>query len=199
MTPVPIRVVGVDDHMVVRAGLKAVLQAAKDIAVVGEGASGLEALALVERLDPDVVIMDLSMAPMDGAEATKRLHEAHARARVLVLTMHSPDEVLVPLIHDGASGFLEKHAADSDLVDAVRAVAHGEVYVQASSANALAAGVRWRTEIADERKRFEKLTRRERDVLRYVAEGFTAPEIGNKLSISAKTVDTKAYCQFRAQ
>ncbi|MFI5246715.1 MAG: response regulator transcription factor, partial [Gemmatimonadales bacterium] len=107
MTPELIRVVVVDDHMVVRAGLKAVLQSASDIAVVGEGACGRDALALVERYDPDVVVMDLSMEPMDGAEATRRLHMDGARARVLVLTMHSPDDVLVPLMQNGASGFLE--------------------------------------------------------------------------------------------
>ena len=190
MRPELIRVVVVDDHMVVRAGLKAVLQTASDIAVVGEGASGRDALALVERYDPDVVVMDLSMEPMDGAEATKTLHTKGARARVLVLTMHAPDDVLVPLMQNGASGFLEKHAADRELVDAVRAVARGDVYVQASAANALAAGVRRRTDVADERSRFERLTRRERDVLRFVAEGFSAPEIGAKLLISPKTVDT---------
>jgi len=190
MTPDLIRVVVVDDHMVVRAGLKAVLQGASDITVVGEGESGRDALALVERYDPDVVVMDLSMAPMDGAEATKRLHAMGARARVLILTMHAPDQVLVPLMQNGAAGFLEKHVADRELVDAVRAVARGDVYVQASAANALAAGVKRRTDVADEQSRFEKLTRRERDVLRYVAEGFSAPEIGEKLLISPKTVDT---------
>jgi two-component system response regulator NreC len=189
-TTAPIRVVVVDDHMVVRAGLKAVLQGASDITVVGEGASGLDALALVERLDPDVVIMDLSMEPVDGAEATKQLHANGARARVLVLTMHAADEVLVPLMRNGASGFLEKHAADRELIDAVRTVARGELYLQASAANALAAGVKRRSEVADELVRFEKLTGRERAVLRYVAEGFSAPEIGMKLHISPKTVDT---------
>ena len=190
MTAAPIRVVVVDDHMVVRAGLKAVLQSASDIEVVAEGASGVDALELVRLHDPDVVVMDLSMEPMGGDEATKRLHDLGVRAKVLVLTMHSPDDVLVPLMQTGASGFLEKHAADRELVDAVRTVARGDVYVQASAANALAAGVGRRTTVAHQRSRFERLTRRERDVLRFVAEGFSAPEIGEKLLISPKTVDT---------
>ena len=190
MTPDLIRVVIVDDHMIVRAGLKAVLQGAKDIQVVGEGASGRDALALVEQFDPDVVTMDLSMEPMDGGEATRCLHEQGARARVLVLTMHAPDDVLVRLMQDGASGFLEKTVADRELVDAVRAVARGDVYVQASAAGVLAAGVKRQPGVTDDEARFERLTHRERDVLRFVAAGFSAPEIGEKLLISPKTVDT---------
>src|SRR5579862_4236105 len=128
-----IRVVIVDDHLVVRAGLKAVLRAARDIDVVGEGANGDEALALVERLDPDVLIMDLSMDGMDGAKATAALRERNARARVLILTMHPAEDVLLPVMSAGASGFLMKNAADRELVDAVRAVAHGDGYVQTSA------------------------------------------------------------------
>lgn len=185
-----IRVVLIDDHAIVRSGLKAVLGAAKDIQVVGEGADGSEALALVQRLNPDVVVMDLSMGSTDGMSATKQLVEADARARVLVLTMHGEDEYLVPVLEAGAAGYLVKSAADRDLIDAVRTVARGEVYVRPTAARVLARELKRKDQHADDRQRFEKLTEREQSVLRLVAEGYTAPEIGEKLFISPKTVDT---------
>jgi two-component system response regulator NreC len=185
-----IRVVLADDHAVVRAGLKAVLSTAKDIQVIAEAPNGRDAVAMVQRMNPEVLVMDLTMEPMDGAEATRQLIAAGTKTRILILTMHSPDEALVPLLEAGASGFLEKSAADRELVDAVRVVAHGDNYIQASAARVLAGGFRKRAEHADERTKYDKLTDREKDVLRYVASGFTAPEIGEKLFISPKTVDT---------
>jgi two-component system, NarL family, response regulator NreC len=185
-----ITVVLADDHTVVRAGLKAVLGTAKDIQVIGEVANGRDAVAMVERMKPDVLVMDLSMEPVDGAEATKQLVAKGLGTKILILTMHSPDEALIPLLESGASGFLQKSVADRELVDAVRAVAHGDTYIQPSAARVLAGGFRKRSEHADERSKFEKLTDRERDVLRFVASGYTAPEIGEKLFISPKTVDT---------
>jgi two-component system, NarL family, response regulator NreC len=185
-----IRVVLADDHTVVRAGLKAVLGGAKDIQVVGEVANGADAVAMTEKLDPDVLVMDLSMPQMDGAEATKTLASTGTRTKILILTMHSPDEALVPLLESGASGFLQKSAADRELVDAVRAVAHGDTYLQPSAARVLAGGLRKKAEHIDERTKFERLTQRERDVLRLVAQGYSAPEIGQRLFISPKTVDT---------
>ena len=200
MRPDLIRVVLVDDHQIVRAGLKAVLSTAKDIAVVGEGGTGKDALVLAERLDPHVIVMDLSMPDMDGLTATRELQKANAlRAptpgepitrRVLVLTMHTEDEHLVALLEAGAGGYLLKSVADRELVDAVRTGAAGDVYVQPTAARALARGLARRDGNAEERTRFEKLTDREQVVLKMVAEGFTAPEIGEHLTISPKTVDT---------
>lgn len=185
-----IRVVLIDDHNVVRAGLKAVLGTAKDIDVVGEASNGREGVALIERMRPDVVVMDLSMPEMDGLTAMKEMTTKGTTARVLILTMHAEEEYLISLLEAGASGYLLKSAADRELVDAVRVVSHGDTYVQPTAARALARNLRKKEAHADDRERFAKLSERERDVLRLVANGFSAPEIGEQLSISAKTVDT---------
>lgn len=185
-----INVVLVDDHAVVRAGLKAVLSSAKDIRVVGEASNGRDAISAADRLHPDVMVMDLAMGEMDGIEATQNIVGKEKAPRVLVLTMHAEEEYLVRVLEAGASGYVVKSAADRELVDAVRAVAHGDVYVQASAARVLARGLARDGKDTDLRARYEKLTDRERDVLRLVASGFTAPEIGEQLFISPKTVDT---------
>lgn len=185
-----IRVLLVDDHAIVRSGLKAVLGSARDVEVVGEAANGKEALAQVERLTPDVVVMDLTMAEMDGVTATKALAERESPPRVLVLTMHAEEEYLLTVLEAGAAGYLVKSAADRELIDAVRTVARGEMYVSHSAGRVLAKGIRRKDEHAELRARYEKLTEREQAVLRLVAAGYTAPEIGEQLFISPKTVDT---------
>ncbi len=200
MRPDLIRVVLVDDHAIVRTGLAAILSTAKDIMVVGEGGTGREALSLAERFDPHVIVMDLSMPEMDGLSATRELVKQSvarkaeagtpATRRVLILTMHSEDEHLVALLEAGAAGYLLKTVAERELVDAVRIVAAGDIYVQPSAARALARGLARKEEHADDRSRFARLTDREQVVLRLFAEGHTAPEIGERLSISPKTVDT---------
>ncbi len=185
-----INVLLADDHTVVRAGLKAVLGSAPDIRVIGEVANGADAVAMTQRLRPDVLVMDLSMPQMDGAQAARQLIAAGVATRILILTMHSPDEALIPLIEAGVQGFLQKTAADRELIDAVRAVAHGDTYLQPAAARVLAGGLRKRAEHAGDRDRFEQLTPREQDVLRLVAQGHAASEIGRRLNISPKTVDT---------
>ena len=190
MTGDMIRVILADDHAVVRAGLKAVLSSAKDIEVIGEAKNGNEAVALAERFKPDVIVMDLSMPDLDGTAATKQIVEKGLPTRVLVLTMHAEEDYLVPLMEAGAAGYLVKSAADRDLVDAVRAIAHGDVYVRPAAARILAKNLTKKDPEKVNRERFDKLTQREQDVLRLVAQGFSAPEIGERLYISPKTVDT---------
>jgi DNA-binding NarL/FixJ family response regulator len=190
MSSNPIRVILADDHAVVRTGLKAVLGSSPDIEVVGEAADGNEAVELAQALDPDVVIMDLTMEPMDGSAATREIVARKLRARVLVLTMHAEDDYLVPALEAGASGYLMKNAADRELVDAVRTVARGEMFIRPSGAKILAEGITRKKPVDADRERFERLTDREQNVLRLTAQGYSAPEIGERLFISPKTVDT---------
>jgi DNA-binding NarL/FixJ family response regulator len=179
-----------DDHALIRTGLKAVLGKAPDIEVVGEAGNGREALVLAERVRPDVIVMDLTMGDMDGVTATKELTARGTTPRVLVLTMHSEEDYLVPLIEAGAAGYLVKSVADRELVDAVRTVARGDMYIRASATRVLAAGLQKRDEPDEVRMQFDRLTQREQDVLRLIAQGYSAPEIGERLFISPKTVDT---------
>ncbi len=185
-----IRVLLADDHAVVRAGAKAVLATAKDMMVVGEASTGQQAIAMAQRCDPDVLVLDLDMPDGDGVEVTKAVVARGPRPRILVLTMHTEEEYLVPVLQAGAAGFVVKTAADKELVDAVRAVAKGDLYVRQAAARVLALGLVRKDPAKIDRERYESLSDRERDVLRLTAEGYTAPEIGAKLSISAKTVDT---------
>lgn len=188
--PDVIRVILADDHLVVRAGLKALLGTSKDIEVVGEATNGREAVALVERLQPHIAVLDLDMPQMDGLAATRELVARGSATRVLILTMHTEDEYLVTLLEAGAAGYLVKNAADRELADAVRAVAAGGLYVQPAASLTLAKAVARRAEHADEREKYLQLSERERDVLVLVAGGHSASEIGEKLFISPKTVET---------
>lgn len=188
MPPEIIRILLVDDHLVLRAGLKALLDAETDMRVVGEASTGEEALEKAKSLKPDVVVMDLSMPGMGGLEATRKIAEM-AQARVLVLTMHSEEEYLLPVLEAGGSGYVKKTSADEDLTNAIRTVARDEVFLYPNAAKLLLQGFRVRGE-DDQPDPLEKLTERERDVLAMTAEGFSSSEIGERLFISPKTVDT---------
>jgi len=190
-TVAPIRVLIVDDHGVMRYGLAAVLSAERDIEVVGEAADGAEALRLCEALRPDVVLMDLAMDGMGGAEATRRLATGGPNApRVLVLTMHDEEEFLIPLLEAGASGYIVKSAAGRELLTAVREVAGGAMYVRSAAARVLAEGWARRAQKSEAQKRWEQLSEREQNVVRLFAMGYTPAQIGEQLFISPKTVDT---------
>ncbi len=188
--PDVIRVILADDHLVVRAGLKALLGATKDIEVVGEATNGRDAVTLVERVSPHVAVLDLDMPQMDGLGATREIVARMPSTKVLILTMHTEDEYLVTLLEAGAAGYLVKNAADRELADAVRAVASGSLYVQPAASLTLARAVARRAEHAEEREQYLQLSERERDVLVLVASGHSASEIGEKLFISPKTVET---------
>lgn len=184
-----IRVVLADDHGVLRAGLKALLEAEQDILVVGEAETGEDAVRRVTELKPDVVVMDLSMPGMGGLEATRQITGMDAGTRVLVLTMHAEEEYLLPVLEAGGSGYVHKTSADEDLTRAIRTVAGDEVFLYPTAAKLLLKGYRVQRD-TPEGDPLDPLTERERDVLAMTAEGFSSREIGEKLFISPKTVDT---------
>ncbi len=183
-----IRVLLVDDHLLLRAGLKALLDAEEDIKVIGEASTGEEGIDKAKFLKPDVVVMDLSMPGMGGLDATRAITEAGV-AKVLVLTMHAEEEYLLAVLEAGGSGYVKKTSADTDLTAAIRTVAKDEVFLYPNAARLLLQGFRVRTE-QQENDPLERLTDREREVLTLTAEGFSSSEIGKRLFISPKTVDT---------
>lgn len=188
-----IRVMLVDDHTILREGLRGLLRSAPDIHVVGEAANGVDAVAIAAQCAPDVVVMDLDMPGGDGAAATREMARLEKPPRVLILTMHTEEERLIPLLEGGASGFLSKDTAEHELVDAIRVVASGDVFVRPSVARLLAANARPRprpSSLDEARAKLEQLSGRERSVLRYVAEGYSGVEIGRMLGVTPKTVDT---------
>ncbi|HEY5441293.1 MAG TPA: response regulator transcription factor [Gemmatimonadaceae bacterium] len=186
----PIRIMLVDDHTIVRAGLKALLHTCPDICVVGEASGGDEALILARRLNPEVIVMDLHMPNGDGASTTRALQRFSPEVRVLILSMDDEREQLVACLADGARGYLSKHVAERELAEAIRVVAAGDVYVRPEVARELAASSPQPERAADVRGRLALLSQRERTVLELTAAGYNGPEIGERLGITAKTVDT---------
>ena len=184
-----IRVLLVDDHTVLRAGLRALLESEEDLVVVGEASTGEDGIEAVKRLKPDVTVMDLTMPGMGGLEALKQITALELDTRVLILTMHAEDEYLLAVLEAGGHGYVRKTSADHDLTAAIRTVAKDEVYLYPSAAKLLLQGFKVKLD-QKETDPVHKLSDRERDVLQMTAEGFTSSEIGEKLFISPKTVDT---------
>ena len=178
------RVLLVDDHAVLRAGLRLLLAAEPDLLVVGEAETGEEALERTPLLRPHVVVMDLAMPGAGGLEAIRALATTAGGPRVLVLTMHG-DEYLLPALDAGATGYLSKRRADVDLLAAIRTVARGDVYLEPAAARLLATRIATR-----DRGTGSTLSQREREVLLLTAEGFSASEAGERLGLSPKTVET---------
>jgi DNA-binding NarL/FixJ family response regulator len=191
MSSETIRIVLVDDHAMVREGLRLLLRTAADIAVVGEAADGAAAVDLVRRVTPDIVVIDLDMPGSDGLAAVRELGRTMPSVRALILTVHPEHERLLPLLDAGARGYLTKDAASRDLVEAIRVVAAGEVYVRPAAARLLAAAcIPKAAAETTARDRFETLSEREQTVLTHVAQGYTGAEIARRLGISTKTVDS---------
>jgi DNA-binding NarL/FixJ family response regulator len=184
-----IRVLIVDDHTLVREGVRAMLALASDIEVVGEAANGKEALEKTEQLLPDVVLMDLAMPIMGGLEATRRISRQFPGSRVLALTQYDDSEYVIPVIEAGARGYITKMAAFSELATAIQSVYRGESYLSPTAASALIDECQLKTNVETEVDPYQRLTDREREILKLIVEGHTAREIAEMLVVSRKTVE----------
>lgn len=182
-----IEIVVVDDHAIVRAGLRALIQSDPSLNMAGEAAGGLEAISLVEKIQPDVVVLDLSMPDIDGVQVTRELRARYPEIRILILTVHEDEALLREVIKSGASGYILKHAAEKELNEAIKRVFVGEMYVDPKMLPALFKHTRSfpsRPETLG-----EPLTPREVDVLKLIVDGYTNRQIGEELHISMRTVE----------
>jgi DNA-binding NarL/FixJ family response regulator len=184
----PIRLMLVDDHKLVRAGLRALLQSMPEVEVVAEAAHGREALSLMATGQPDVILMDIGMPEMNGLEATARIVKDFPKSRVIILSMHSSEEYVLKALRAGAVGYLIKDAGSAELEVAVMAVARGETYLSpAVSKHVVGEYVR---RVSGEEHPLEVLTPRQREILQLLAEGHSTQDIAQTLNISVKTVET---------
>lgn len=181
-----LRILVVDDHELIRHGIKRLIEGVTDMVVVGEAANGLEAVACGPELRPDVVLMDIAMPGMGGAEATRRLKTVQPEAKVLALTLHEDNSWLHELLVAGASGYVLKSAAATELVQAVRAISSGGTYIDPRMAAKLIGAL---VQSPGSRARPDA-TEREVDVLRRIARGFSNREISAALGVSVKTVES---------
>lgn len=179
-----IRVLLVDDHAVVRSGLRLLLEKEKGIAVIGEANSGARAVEQALALRPDVIVMDITLPDFDGIETTRRIRAEIQDACVLALTMHGEETYLVPFLQAGGMGYVRKSSGDRDLVEAIRRVARGESFLQPEGVDAIVRQQHTREPGP------ETLSERERQVLALTAKGHTSREIGDQLALSPRTVET---------
>lgn len=184
-----ITIVLADDHGVVRAGLRALLESQPDMQVVGEAADGPTAVETARTVQPVVVVADLSM-PGGGLEAIRSITGLGLATRVLVLTVHAEERYLLPVLEAGGSGYVKKSSAHTELLDAIRTVARGEVFLDPSATKTLLRGYLGRVRSGDEVDLGEVLSEREREVVKLSAEGHTAIQAADLLSLSPKTVET---------
>ncbi len=185
----PISIALVDDHQVVRQGLRALLEAEPDVRVVGDAGDGHSAIRLVDSLKPQVLLLDLMMPELNGQEVIRTVHKRQPRTKIIVLSMHSSEPYVIEALKNGAAGYVLKDASSTDLVRAIREVMAGRRYLSAPlSERAIDAYQEKASAAAADR--YELLTRREREVLQLAAEGRTNQAIGARLAISPRTAET---------
>jgi two-component system response regulator NreC len=178
----------VDDHEVVRTGLRMLLENQSDMEILAEASSGEEASLLVDQYLPDVVVMDITLPDISGIEATRRLKARHPETAVVALTIHEDEQYFFEMLQAGASGYVPKRAAPDDLISAIRAANAGEIYLYPSLAKALVSDYLGRNRTEMEEEKLETLTPREQEVLELLAEGLSNDEIAESLFISRHTV-----------
>jgi DNA-binding NarL/FixJ family response regulator len=184
----PIRILLADDHALVRAGIRALVQNIEGVEVVAEAVDGREALTAIKKHQPDLVLMDISMAGLNGLEAASRVARDFPTVRVIILSAHANEEYVCQALRAGASGYLLKDAGTSELDLAIKAVARGETYLSPGVSKHVIADYLRRT--GGESGALELLTPRQREILQLIAEGQTTKQIANTLHISVKTVET---------
>lgn len=182
------RLLLVDDHEVVRTGLRMLLESQADMTIVGEASTGRQAIALVEELSPQVVLMDITLPDISGIEATQILRKQFPDIAIVALTIHEDEQYFFEMLKAGATGYVPKRAAPEDLISAIEAASRGEVYLYPSLAKALVADFLVRAVEEPEQSRINNLTEREQEVLGLLAEGLTNEQIAEKLVISKHTV-----------
>lgn len=182
-----IRVLVADDHAIVRTGLRALLNDESSMELVGEASGGYEAMELVEKTQPDVLVLDLSMPDLDGISVTRKIKPNFPYLRILILTLHEDEALLKEAIKAGASGYILKRAAESELISAIRIVLRGDLYVDPSMVRSLLGEPG--QPLPAQRTSMENLTPREIDILKLIVEGYTNQQMGEKLSISTRTVE----------
>lgn len=183
-----IKILIADDHAILRAGIRALLQLHPDFQVVAEAADGQEALAQTQKHNPDVILMDIGMPGMDGLTATREIIAARPNTRVLILTQHENREYVLPALKAGAAGYVLKRAPDDSLIQAIRAVHTGQTYTDPRISDVLVDDMR-RQASGTPPDSFDSLTEREREVLVLLAQGKTYQQVAETLFISVKTVD----------
>ena len=184
----PIRVVLADDHILIRAGLRALLQSLPNIEVIGEASDGHEAVEVIARHQPDVVIMDIGMPGLNGVDSTRRIVKQFPGTRVVILSMHANEEYVGRALEAGAMGYLLKGAEPAELELVFKAVMRGETYLSPSIAKHLVQD--YLSHRKEKTQPLPDLTGRQREVLQLIAEGCSTKDIANKLKLSVKTVDT---------
>jgi RNA polymerase sigma factor (sigma-70 family) len=185
-----IKVFLADDHAIVRDGLCSLLEAEKDIRVIGAASNGRQAVKQVKKLNPEVVVMDIAMPELNGIEATRQIFETTPSAKVIILSMHSSKEHIFRALNAGAYGYLLKESAGKEMVEAVRNVHLGTRYMSKRIMETVLNEYASQSQISAETNPLEKLSPREREVLQLVVEGKSSSEIADRLNLSPKTVDT---------